>query len=235
MATEPDDDDKKRQQAQAQQGFNDAQSPYGQAKTQMQASPYAQATSQMNSSPYSIASNQANVGGSRAQPQAYPFAQTFQAPSEAVAGQRTAMPWNGANPSLQGGGGATPWTQSPYAQAAGQANASPYSVAAGQANMGAPGGMPNWAALAQRFGGGQQLGNASPAFQRPQFGGWGGQGMAGGQANPWLQQLMQGAAQRIAAARAGGGGQWPGMGAQQQGFAMPQWGGGMPQWGGRQY
>ncbi len=195
--------------------FNDNDEDDQQKKKQPAQQPSPQAQGQ--GTPGALA------GGGQGQ-QAYPFQRTFQPPpGGATPGQQTPMPWSGGAPGYAGGG-ATPWAQ--------QLTAAPQ--AGQQAAM--PGGMPNWQALAQRFGGGQQLGNASPAFQRPQFGGFGGQGMAGGQQNPWLQQLMQGAAQRIAAARAQGGApqqqmpqqQMP----QQQGFAMPQWGGGMP---GRQY
>jgi len=133
--------------------------------------------------------------------------QTPQAPGAATPGQQAPMPWSGMNPSMPGGG-STPWAQS-MQPAAAAAPGGGSSQAMGGNELGdgqmlkqlpgqGGGGMaPNWQALAQRFGGGGNQQAALPFMGGAQMGG-------GAQNSPWLQNLMQGLAQRFAALRAGG-------------------------------
>lgn len=68
------------------------------------------------------------------------------------------------------------------------------------------GGMPNWGALAQRFGG-APMGGGGGGGLAALFGGLqgGGGGMQGGGGNPWLQNMLSGAAQRFSGLQRGGG------------------------------
>lgn len=149
------------------------------------------------------------MGGGTNKPISYPFQRTFQAPQQGAGtqtpGQQTAMPWSQLAPNMANfGRSATPWAQTMQA---------PQMPMQGQ-QAAAPGGMPNWQALMQRFGGGNTQA-PSPVFQMPRFQAPWMQGMQGGQGfqlPPWLAQ----AAQAIAA-RGGGGFAMPGLGAAQQG------------------
>lgn len=169
-----------------------------------QKKPATSSAAQPNSGPTKVP-----LGGAGAtQSTVYPQVRTFQPPQnpQGTPGQQTPMPWSGLSPAFGNvqGRAATPWTQNIQA---------PVQPQQGQQAAGAPGGMPNWQALLQRFGGGGQ--QPSPAFQPQRFmppwaQGGAPQGAPGG-APPWLQQFAQQIAQR------GGG------------FAMPQQGGqGLP-------
>lgn len=137
-----------------------------------------------------------------AAPQQTNYQKTYQQPQtpQAQPGQQTPMPWASQMPGLNfQGQSATPWSQQVSAPAAMAAPGG-----SGQAMGGNEHAMPNWEALAQRFGGGGAQG-AAPAFnplarlQALQQGG----PMAGG--NPWLQALLQKIGAAIAARRGMGG------------------------------
>lgn len=156
-------------------------------------------------------------GTNNAKPVAYPFQRTLQTPSASQPGQQTAMPWSQMAPTMANfGRSSTPWAQTMQPQA-------PV-----QGQQGAPQGLPNWQALAQRFGGGNVAGQAtapSPAFQQPRFQlpfqGAGAAGGGGFQLPPYLQQ----AAAAIAARGGGFGGPQGAIPSGGSGMAMPNWGG----------
>jgi hypothetical protein len=92
------------------------------------------------------------------------------------------------------------------------ASAAALNGAYNQQRMGGGGGMPNWAALAQRFGGAPMTG-AAPGLPPGGFAGLIGAGAAQGGGNPWLQNIQNALAQRFAGLQQRAGGM-PGGGVQ---------------------